>query len=105
MDTRSLSLIALLCAIVSSCGGGGGGGGGGPAPGASPSAPSPTPTPRGFLFSANYKPGPLTDPTPIFLKTVIGDLNGDGRNDIATFTNSAGRGSDVVVMYQNQIGA
>lgn len=57
---------------------------------------------RGLEMSAQYAPGPLSAPTgqPVYEKTVIADFNGDGRNDIATFTNWTINGADVVVMYQ-----
>jgi hypothetical protein len=61
---------------------------------------------RKLDISAQYTPGPLSAPTglPNFQKTVIADFNGDGRNDIATFTSSTINGSDLVVMYQAQDG-
>jgi len=57
-------------------------------------------------FSARYTLGSLSASAgqPFFLKTVIGDLDGDGRNDVASFTNATINGSDVVVLYQDQDG-
>lgn len=40
----------------------------------------------------------------MFVKTIIVDLNGDGRKDIALFTNTTINGNDVVVMYQGSDG-
>jgi FG-GAP-like repeat len=61
---------------------------------------------RNLEVSDQYTFGPLSSITgqPIYEKTVIGDFNGDGRNDVATFTNWTINGADLVVMYQEQDG-
>jgi hypothetical protein len=88
---------ASLC-VLAGCGGGGDDGGNGGSGGGDPG--------RGLRASVIYQLGPLTAPTgqPIFLKTLIGDLNGDGRHDVVTFTNWTINGSDVVVLYQGPSG-
>lgn len=88
--------LMLICGgMLASCGGGG-------------STPDQTAQLQARKLEAifQYTTGPLSAPAgqPFFLKTVIGDLDGDGRNDVATFTNWTVNGSDVVVLYQDQSG-
>jgi hypothetical protein len=100
MPNRSLAcLIVGLAALLGSCGGSGGG--------SNSSTPSSNQSQGGQLgrslkFSAQYTVTPLSAPTgqAEYVKTVIADFNGDGRNDVATFTNATVNGSDVVVLYQ-----
>src|SRR5438046_6337402 len=86
-----LLIVAALCAMLFACAG------------SNPSSPS---TPRALQAAADYTVGSLSAPAglPFFQKTVIGDLDGDGRNDVATFTNATVNGSDVVVLYQDRSG-
>ena len=95
-------VVAALCATLAACGGGGGDGGAAQAA----SGDSSPPRTASLEASAVYQAGPLTAPTgtPTYVKTVIGDLNSDGRNDVVTFTNETINGSDVVVLYQDQAG-
>ena len=97
--------VALLCLFLFACGGGGGGSGGSTASRNNGST-DPTSPARGLALSAVYLAGPLTAPTrqPTYVKTLVADLNGDGRNDVVTFTNATVNGSDVVVFYQDQRG-
>ncbi len=86
-------MVAALCAMLFAC--------------SNSSGPSTPPIQaRALQAAADYTVGSLSAPTgvPIFLKTVIGDLDGDGRNDVVTFTNATINGSDVVVLYQDQSG-
>ena len=91
-----LLIVATLCAVLFAC------------TGSNSSNPSTPPVQaRALRAAADYTVGSLSAPpgvSPFFLKTVIGDLDGDGRNDVATFTNATVNGSDVVVLYQDQTG-
>jgi len=91
-----LLIVAALCAVLFAC------------TGSNSSNPSTPPIQaRALQAAADYTVGSLSAPpgvSPFFLKTVIGDLDGDGRNDVATFTNWTINGSDVVVLYQGQSG-
>ncbi len=90
-----LLIVAALCAVLFAC------------TGSNSSNPSTPPVQaRALQAAADYTVGSLSAPTgsPFFQKTVIGDLDGDGRNDVATFTNATVNGSDIVVLYQDQTG-
>jgi len=88
-------IVAALWAMLFACAG---------SNSSSPSTP-PIQT-RALQAAADYTVGSLSAPAglPFFQKTVIGDLDGDGRNDVAAFTNATVNGSDVVVLYQDQTG-
>jgi hypothetical protein len=91
-------IVAALCPMLLACAG---------SNSSSPSTPSVSVQARALRAAADYTVGSLSAPSgvsPLFLKTVIGDLDGDGRNDVATFTNWTVNGSDVVVLYQGQSG-
>lgn len=89
-------VLAILYATLPACGGGG------TSSNLAASGGPVQPQARKLEATAQYSFGSLSAPTgqPIFSKTVIGDFNGDGRNDVATFTTATINGSDVVVMYQ-----
>ncbi len=96
--------LALIWVTLGSCGGGGGGGGAGITLG----TPAPT---RGLEFLESLQFNQLNSPAlppftgaPFLTKTLIGDLNGDGRNDIAFIAQPAVGGEDVAVLYQDQSG-
>lgn len=88
-------VIGATAVLLVACGGSGGGGSADPA----------HPNGRQLASVVQYEfPSSLglAGFGPFVEKTVIGDLDGDGRNDVATFSNSFG--SYVIVMYQAQDG-
>lgn len=102
---RRYACVVATLILLSGCGGGGGGGGGSSGNNSQTQNPAVPPS-GGLVFAAQYVPPALSAPTgvPVLKKTVIGDLNSDGRNDVTTFSNDTINGSDVLVTYQDQNG-
>lgn len=98
MNLRSAVLPGVLAATLVACGDSEltDAGAGASAPAAS--------TVRVLQARSRLDAGQLSVPAalgrPSYRKTLIGDLNGDGKNDVVTFTDRAVNSADIVVIYQ-----